>query len=271
MSGMKKHWIATAILESHRPFSNELRLEELAMIIGSTLSRCPGPGLFVFPAGHFCTGKDAPRTIYPWLEEKLTALIEKSGTTFALCFGIDGRQKIANDQIACAVTSNGIEAKGRKFFPTKDEKYITELADGHQSLEDGLPRIFNFLGSRYYLAICYDSCGISNSSFANPGCDAILNFVHGFQPRGQGPSGDVQFARKVFSGASKRWGIPLYGSAVFFNRHIPDNWPSGVLWNKGADLSVSRWLYEYNPLRPAQQFPVLIPEGRASVRVFGHA
>jgi len=265
-------WIATAVLESHRSYDNDMRLEELALIVRDTLKHCSGPGLILFPGGQFKTGMNEAKTIYGWVEKELTKIIKSSGRDLAICVGIDGsipgERLSPRDQIGLAITSEGIVARGRKFAPTKDEASVIRTAEDFLSTEDGLSRIFVFHGKRYYLAVCYDTCGISNSRHDNPGCDAILNYVHSFEPRGEGPSGDVQFARKVFSGASKRWNVPVYASVVFFRRNIPDTWPSGVLWNQDRHMSVSKWSYSHNPISPKKRLNVSIEEGKASVRVF---
>lgn len=265
-------WIATAVLESYRGYDNDMRLEELDLIVRSTLKHCSGPGLILFPGGQFKTGTEEPKTIYGWLEKEFIEIINKSGRELAICVGVDGSipgdRLSPKDQIALAITGDGIVARGRKFAPTKKEAFAIRTAENYLAREDGLSRMFTFHGKRYYLAVCYDTCGISNSRHDNPGCDAILNFIHSFEPRGEGPSGDVQYARKVLSGASKRWKVPVYASVVFFRRNIPDSWPSGVFWNQAPQMSVSKWSYSHNPISPKTKFNVSIEEGVASVRVF---
>lgn len=59
-----------------------------------------------------------------------------------------------------------------------------------------------------------------------------------FGIRGYGPSGDVDFARKGFAGASQQWDCPVFGTAVFFDRAIPENWPTGVRYH--SEQSVKR-------------------------------
>ncbi len=87
-------------------------------------------------------------------------------------------------------------------------------------------RIFTKNGKKFYLAVF----GIRHQKTSNPGVDAILTLAHRFYPRDRGPSGDVDFARKGFAGASVQWNCPVFGTAVFFDRTIPAQWPTGVLW-----------------------------------------
>lgn len=56
-------------------------------------------------------------------------------------------------------------------------------------------------------------------------------------------AGDVDFARKGFAGASQQWQCPVFGTATFFGREVPENWPSGVLFTD-RDKSVRHFKYE---------------------------
>ena len=67
--------------------------------------------------------------------------------------------------------------------------------------------------------------------------------------RGEGRSGDVDFARKGLVGASKQWDCPVFATGTFFRRNIAPNWPSGILWDKG-DTNVKRWKHSDNPITP---------------------
>jgi len=97
--------------------------------------------------------------------------------------------------------------------------------------------------------------------------DVILDLVHGFYPKGEGGSGDVYFAKHGFAGASKEWDCLVFGAAVFFNRKIPERWPSGVYWNQGGK-NTQKWRYEDNPIKSQVEFEVSIKEGTASVRIY---
>jgi hypothetical protein len=122
-------------------------------------------------------------------------------------------------------------------------------------------------------------------SLPNPGVDIILNTVHQFTPRCKckkepcecgTASGDVDFAKKGFTGASKQWNCAVFGSVAFlalqgkwrrYRRNIPPNWPSGVYWNQG-NKSRKNWCYKDNPIEPKDTFGVSIKEGRAEVRIY---
>lgn len=94
-----------------------------------------------------------------------------------------------------------------------------------------------------------------------------LNLVHCFYPVGKGPSGTSFFAKHGFSGASKQWKCPVFGTAVFFNRSIPERWPTGVYWDQG-DKSTPKWKYEDNPLKYYREIWIGIAEGKASVKIY---
>ena len=70
-----------------------------------------------------------------------------------------------------------------------------------------------------------------------------------------------------FVGASKQWGCPVFGSAVFFNRPIPERWPSGVYWNQGSK-STKTWRYDNNPVKKSRSLSHSIPEGMVLIRIY---
>jgi len=192
----------------------------------------------------------------------------KKGGKIIICLGMDGRvAQYAKDQIGIAISRNGIEAIGRKFHPAPQEKGHVELAKGHLSKEENKSRVFELNGKKYFLCACYDSFGIKQKGIPNFGVDVILDLVHGFYPKGKGSSGDVYFAKHGFAGASKQWGCLVFGAAVFFNRKIPENWPSGVYWNQGSK-STQEWRYADNPIKLKVKFEVGIKEGIALVRIY---
>ena len=106
-----------------------------------------------------------------------------------------------------------------------------------------------------YLAVCYDCFGIRKKEIKNPGIDIILDLTHGFHKQGYGPSGDVDFARKGFAGASMQWQIPVFGTGVFFKREVPQNWPSGVMW--AGTKSVKSFKYEDNQMHWNEKIDVI--------------
>jgi predicted amidohydrolase len=143
----------------------------------------------------------------------------------------------------------GIIGAARKFYPTGEERDWIAFAPSHVAQESGLPRTFTVGGSTFYVAVCYDTFGIHHQELENPGVDGVLVLAHQFNRRGDGGSGDVDFARKGLAGAARQWECPVFGAAVFNNRPVPDRWPSGIIWNQG-DTSVKNWKYTDNPLVP---------------------
>src|SRR5207249_2238340 len=145
-----------------------------------------------------------------------------------ICVGIDGR--VFQDQTAIAIRQEGRISIARKFHPTADEAGLISLAQDYLAPEDAVPRVFTVSDKKFYLCVCYDVFGIHHNGLNNPGVDAALTLAHRFCRKGEGMSGDVDFARKGLAGAAKQWACPVFGSVVFVDRHVPPNWPSGVLW-----------------------------------------
>ena len=91
--------------------------------------------------------------------------------------------------------------------------------------------------------------------------------AHCFYPKGEGPSGESYFARHGFAGTACQWKCTVYGTAVFFNRKVPKNWPTGIIWNQGS-ISTKKWKYSHNPLKPVDVEEINIDEGKAVIRLF---
>ncbi len=222
------------------------------------------PDLLLFPAGYFRT-RQRPCTQLPELAEGISELIRALRNKPIVCFGVDGRG--TKDQLAVAVNSKGLLGLARKFYPTQEEADSIEAAPGPFAKEEGHSRIIDVEGKRAFLAVCYDGFGIRHRRLVNPGVDFILNLIHGFYPKGDDGSGDVYFAKHGLAGASKQWGCPAFGAAVFFNRPVPDAWPSGVLWNQGSK-STQRWKYRDNPLQLVDKLEISNGQDTAIVRVY---
>jgi len=239
-----KSKVATVLAKEGKKVSNQKRINILTDIVTIT-----NADVFVFPGGWFSAGRRKVETIYEDLESMITPLAKDS----YICVGVDGRKKEpwAKDQNAIAISNKGIIAGSRKFHSAPTEKTLVELADSYLEQEQGLKRRFNLGGRDCYLAVCYDSFGIRHQNIQNPGVGIILNHIHGFFPIGQGNSGDTYFVRHGLAGASKQWDCPIFGSTIFFDREIPQNWQSGVVWNQG-DESTMHWKYEDNPLQPSE-------------------
>ncbi len=156
----------------------------------------------------------------------------------------------------------------RKFYPTRGENGKIHLASNHLCEEQGYPRIFSLNTRRYYIAVCYDVFGIKKLQ-KNPGVkvNVILNCVHGFYPPKQGAAGISLFTRHGFAGASKQWGCPVFGTAVFFNRSVPKDWPTGVYWNQGSK-STKEWRYSDNPIKKPESLCTRVAQETAFVNIY---
>ena len=262
-------WVATVVLQSNGRYSNEKRLKVLSQIMDLVAKETEGDGVILFPGGWFNARNQKAKTLYKWVEEQVGCILSKKDRNLIACLGIDGREtnEWAKDQIGAAISKKGIIALGRKFHPAPKEKGYVDLANDHEEKEEDKSRDFGLGGRKYFICACYDSFGIKKKGIPNFGIDVILDLVHGFYPRGKDGSGDVYFAKHGFAGASKEWDCLVFGAAVFFNRKIPERWPSGVYWNQGGE-STQKWRYEDNPIKPKIEFEVSIKEGIALVRIY---
>ena len=264
-----RNWVSTVLIQSDENYTNRERFKIMAQVIDRISKETKGDGVLLFPGGWFSAGKRKARTIYKWVEKNVKDTIGKQKRNLIVCVGIDGREtdEWAKDQIGAAVSKKGIIALGRKFFATDREKKYIESAQDHLAKEEGYSRIFKLDGKKYFLCACYDSFGIKKKGIPNFGIDVVLDLVHGFYPKGEENSGDPYFAKHGVAGLSKHWGCPVFGAAVFFNRRIPERWPTGVIWNKG-DKNTKKWRYNDNPMKPAAEFEWEIKEGEALVRIY---
>lgn len=233
--------IATVCVETLGEPDNRARL----LLLNQTLSQFSNDvDLLIFPAGYFNFQTKYEKNSEK-IENDILNAIRKSGSQAILCVGIDAFD--SEDQLALALNKDGMLAMARKFFPTREESPYIRLAGSPYIGERNHERTFMIRDKKAYLAICYDSFGIRHQKVQGIGADLIVNLVHGFYPPGEGGSGDVYFAKHGFAGASKQWGCPTYAAAVFFNRSVPPNWPTGVLWNQGSK-NTKDWKYSYNAI-----------------------
>jgi len=235
--------IVTITLQSDSSISNNKvgRFELLKTIV----DRFSTSHVILFPGGFFDIPRQKQKAIQA-ISDKIRDHLQSISSEAVVCVGIDCDH--GKDQLAMSVSRDGTLAIGRKFNPTKNEKGYIRSADSFNATEMGFSRIFDVLGEKFYLAVCYDGFGIRQCDISNPGVNAVLVLVHGFYERGTGLSGDVDFARKGFAGASQHWSCPVFGTAVFFDRAIPENWPTGVLW-RNMDQSVKNFKYSDNQLK----------------------
>lgn len=217
--------------------------------------------LLVLPGGWFCAIDPAVK-VYTSVEQHLRRAI--GDRTIAL--GIDGlpQKPWPKDQTAVAVSKDGMIAAARKFAPAPGENIIA--ATDYLAQEQHRSRIFTRDNRHIYLGVCYDSFGIRHQNLINPAVDIFLDHIHGFFPAGTGNSGEGYFAKHGLAGASKQWSIPVFGAAVFFDRPVPERWPSGVLWNRGKQSTVY-WSYDKNGLY-GSQYRLPVREGSASITTY---
>ncbi len=257
----RKTLVATIVIQSDGNYTNQNRTRLLEAIV----TKLPGKvDVVLCPAGFYQTPRRAS-SLYTFAEKKIKRILYASSHNCIVCLGIDGRG--GKDQMGLAINSKGILAVGRKFHPTTQEASSTEVATSEFATEQGFRRTFQHKGKRFFLAVCYDAFGIRQRRLSNPGVEVVLDLVHGVYPQGNRGSGDVYFAKHGFAGSSKQWNCPTFGAAVFFNRHIPNNWPTGVLWNQG-NRSTQVWRYEDNALLPSESFDVQRGFELARVRIF---
>jgi hypothetical protein len=252
--------IATVIIKSNEVFDNKSRLALLDKVVQASKRRTmimalPG-GFLEFKAFH---EKELGKT-----EKHISELISVYDKKLIICFGIDANE--GKDQLALAIGAEGVIAIGRKFHPAPKEKRLNQAPSAKEK-EFGFERIFMKGGKKFFLAVCYDSFGIKHEELKNDGVSVILNHIHRFYPKGEGVSGDAYYARHGLAGASKTWKCPAFGSAVFINREIPVNWPSGVKWTKGR-MSTQKWKYDDNPIEPSKIEFVEMKNESAEVRFF---
>jgi hypothetical protein len=254
--------IVTVTIKSNtaHAYSNTSRnrlLEQVIDVYSST-------SIILLPAGFFELSKPKDKKIIE-IAESVAAHLRENNLPNVVAFGIDCDD--GADQLAVAVNADGILAIGRKFHPTAYEQGIIRSAESFSELEMGYSRCFDVNGKRFYLAVCYDGFGVRQCNLANPGVDAILILVHQFRSKGEGPSGDVDFARKGFAGASLQWKCPAFGTAVFFDREIPANWPTGVIY-KDAEKGVRHFRYQDNELHWEQQRTIRVDNELALCYLF---
>lgn len=258
--------ISCITIQSYDSASNEIRFKALFDIVSQVGTNSD---VILLPAGFFNTTKKA-NFLYKDIEYKVSKQLKNLDLDTIVCLGIDGRnnkEKLSKDQIALAINKKGIISIARKFYPTNEEADYIEKANHYLSLESDYSRIIHVKDKKLYLAICYDGFGIRKQCLENPNVDGILNLVHGFYPHGLAGSGEVYFAKYSFAGSSRQWNCPTFGASIFFDRIIPDKFPTGVLWTQG-DKSVQQWKYSDNGMKTSKMVSLSIGEERAVVNTY---
>ena len=269
---LRESWIATVTLANagEQNYDTQKRLDILSRIILDLRGRMPdaSDGLVILPGGWIDTGEKKPEAVYETVGRVVAHQL--NGTQITVCLGIDGGMDMdgfAVDQIGMAISCDGVQAVGRKFRASPQERGHVDLCNNYTAGESGYPRTFYFNGKTCFIAVCYDAYGIRQKNLANPGVDCVTNLVHCFYPLGQGPSGHSYFAWHGFAGTSKQWGCPVFGTAIFYHREIPPRWPTGVMWTSG-EKSTARWRYEENGIQWTNQYALDTDEGKAIIRVY---
>jgi hypothetical protein len=198
---------------------NSVKFKLLSEIL-SKLSK--DTDILILPAGFINSKEKKPESIYKKTEQELVQQIHKYNDKLFICFGIDGRNK--TDQLALTINKTGIVSIARKFIHYN--KAHINLAESPFELEQHKERSFQIKGKQPYLAVCYDLFGIKNWE-NKKSYDFIIGVIHGFDNIN---SGDSNYARKGLAGASKKWKVHSYASAVFCDNRNLTNWPSGVQW-----------------------------------------
>jgi hypothetical protein len=252
----------TALIKNMGNVNNDDRFELLGLILNKMDSSVIS---LTLPAG-FLTFRYFVDKELNFVSKEVTQILKQSERNIAVCFGIDVGKKGLH-QLGVAISQEGILGMGRKFFPTPEEKHYIDFADSITNKEMEFNRIFTWKNKNYFLAICYDSFGIKRQKLPEIKIDYVINMIHGFKPKGDGNSGEVYFAKHGIAGASKHWNCASFASAVFFNREIPEKWPSGVIWTKGS-MSTQLWKYDDNPLLPFKIERIISSKEEAELRYF---
>jgi hypothetical protein len=254
-------------METDGGYSRRNRLQATREVIAAVARATRGKTILTFPGGWVVAGSRRPNTILDEIVGAVGGDLRDAGSgRVSATLGIDGRA--GADQLAVAITTNGIVAMARKFHPAPGEREFLCPAEDWTSGENGFPRIAALFERRFFLAVCYDGFGIKHRRLPWPKVDAVLDLVHAFGRRGSAHgSGDALFARHGLAGASQEWGVPTFAAAQFVDRTVPPDWPSGVRW-KGRRGSTMAWRYFENGIAPERVVSTGTAAGRAVVRIF---
>ena len=261
---IKKIAVRTVLIESNDNYSNASRGKIVEKVINLYKE---GSSILVFPGGTYKLDKITQKNLEA-IGKEVKNYLSKSKADIIVCLGVDSSDYNMVHQLGMAVSKKGILAIGRKFHPTAGEKHEIKKAESANAKEFGYDRTFTFQGKKCFLAVCYDGFGIKHQNLRKRGVDLIFDLIHGFYPKGSNlGSGDVYFAKHGLAGAAKQWDCPAFGAVVFFNRPVPPNWPSGVIWTKGK-LSTQKWKYVDNPLKAQEAQGHIFKNESVEIRTF---
>ena len=253
--------VRTVLIKSNDNYSNASRGRIVKKVIDLNKEES---SILIFPGGTYKLERITKKNL-EIIGNEIKHYLSKCKEDIVVCIGIDSADDI--HQIGMAVSKKGIIAMGRKFHPTVDEKHLIQKAESANAKEFGYDRTFLFNGKKCFLAVCYDGFGIKHQKLRKRGVDLVFDLIHGFYPKGEGGSGEVYFAKHGLAGAAKQWNCPVFGAVVFFNRPVPPNWPSGVIWNKGT-LSTQKWKYIDNPLNIQKAEESVFKNESVEIRTF---
>lgn len=233
--------ICSSLIQSSNNFEewNNQRLKQkidLLEIILQNLKK--GADLLILPAGFFNCKTAAYSKVLSTIENKVSALINLYHSSLTICSGIDGSNR--TEHMGIAIKKSGIIAIARKFHNPDNS---VKLAIGAFDHEKQMDRSFEIKGKKAYIAVCYDTFGISHRKLDNEGdFNFVISLVHIFNKSGPGASA-TDFARKGLAGAAKQWNLNIYASAVFAENRNAENWPAGVKWVHG-NTSVTEYKFD---------------------------
>lgn len=288
LPGLSSDFIATVVLASHvlteewgltqekDPALNEMRMAEAKEIIQKIIQNTGGDGVILFPAGWFHSGKKPADSCDSWLIENLCRILQGIERNIVVCIGVDGsfnppddKDPFDKDQIAIAINQNGIISKGRKFYPTVDEKPYIEKSSGYLENESNKSRIFELNGVKYYLFECNDIKApfSEKKNYPNPGIDVGLNLIHRvYERRGQRKlNQENSFPCNFGARSSFIWNVPIFLTTIFFRKDLPREWPTGVFCFREK---IPRSTYEEIGLSHTTLESIPLEEGYAIVHVF---
>lgn len=253
--------ITTVLIQSNENYNNKSRSIAVEKAIELC---CSKTDVIIFPGGTYKYATITVKEIKE-IEETVQRCVKKFGKDIIVCLGVDSKD--GNDQLGVAISRDGLIAIGRKFYAAPGEEYTLKTAKTENEMEFGYNRTFEFQNRKFFLAVCYDGFGIKHKKLKKNEVDVIIDLIHAFYPKGEGGSGDVYFAKHGLAGASKEWDCFAFGAAVFFHRLIPQNWQSGIKWNKGS-MSTQKWKYEDNPLKVFEVIPQSFHNESIEIRIY---
>ena len=222
-------------------------------VLAHVVTKTQRPVVIVFPAGFY--SDSALADLFSRTGKKVAHALKAADPDgrVCICLGLDGldNQGRAADQLVVAISRRGLEAAGRKFYPTKSERGFVNLGKPAKG-EFGLERVLRWPlrnGSTFYLAACYDGYGIGNrATGTQKPTDAVLELIHGFDQPHSGNSG-VGYYPRGLARASQNWNCPVFSAASFRDRYLSRNFPSG-LWVQGWTKGWNAWSYQDNKMSP---------------------